>query len=56
VAILGLVRDRTDSDLLATLVFVPQALPAFFLSLRRSMPTFDRRSVMIGVDRRSWRR
>ena len=32
VAILGLVRDRTDSDLLATLVFVSQALPAFFLS------------------------
>jgi MFS family permease len=51
VAILGLVRDRTDSDLLATLVFVSQALPAFFLSPFAGpvADRFDRRFVMIVV-------
>jgi predicted MFS family arabinose efflux permease len=51
VAILGLVRERTDSDLLATLVFVAQAVPAFFLSPVAGpvADRFDRRSVMITV-------
>jgi predicted MFS family arabinose efflux permease len=51
VAILGLVRDRTDSDLLVPLVFVSQALPAFFLSPFAGpvADRFDRRFVMIVV-------
>ena len=51
VAILGLVRDRTDSDLLATLVFVSQAVPAFFLSPVAGpvADRFDRRLVMLTV-------
>jgi MFS family permease len=51
VAILSLVRDRTDSDLLVPLVFVSQALPAFFLSPFAGpvADRFDRRMVMIVV-------
>jgi predicted MFS family arabinose efflux permease len=49
VAMLGLVRDRTGSDLLATLVFVAQTLPAFVLSPLTGpvADRIDRRTIMI---------
>ena len=49
VAFAGLVLDRTDSDLLATLVFVVSALPAFLVT-PLSGPVadrFDRRRIMV---------
>ena len=51
VAMLGLVRERTHSDILATLVFVSQAVPAFVLSPLAGpvADRFDRRTVMIVV-------
>lgn len=51
VAVLGLVRERSDSDLLATLVFVSQTLPAFFLSPVAGpvADRFDRKTVLTVV-------
>jgi MFS family permease len=51
VAMLGLVIDRTGSDLAASAVFVVQTLPAFLLSPFAGpvADRFDRRTVMLGV-------
>jgi MFS family permease len=51
VAMLGLVIDRTGSDVAATSVFVVQALPAFVLSplAGPAADRFDRRTLMLGV-------
>jgi predicted MFS family arabinose efflux permease len=49
VALLGLVRDESGSDLLTALVFVVQSLPAFFASPFAGpvADRFDRRRVML---------
>ena len=51
VAMLGLVIDRTGSDLATAAVFVVQMLPAFLLSpfAGPAADRFDRRKLMIGV-------
>ncbi len=51
VAMLGLVIDRTGSDIAAAAVFVVQTLPAFLLSplAGPAADRFDRRTLMIGV-------
>jgi MFS family permease len=51
VAMLGLVIDRTGSDLAATSVFVVQSLPAFILSplAGPAADRFDRRTLLIAV-------
>jgi MFS family permease len=51
VALLGLVIDRTGSDLAATSVFVVQSLPAFILSplAGPAADRFDRRTLLITV-------
>lgn len=51
VAMLGLVIDRTGSDLAATSVFVVQSLPAFLLSplAGPAADRFDRRTLLIAV-------
>jgi MFS family permease len=51
VAMLGLVIDRTGSDIAAAAVFVVQTLPAFVLSpfAGPAADRFDRRTLMIGV-------
>ena len=51
VAMLGLVIDRTGSDVAASAVFVVQTLPAFLLSplAGPAADRFDRRTLMIGV-------
>jgi MFS family permease len=50
VALLGLVRDESGSDLLSALVFVVQSLPIFIVSPFAGpvADRFDRRKVMIG--------
>jgi MFS family permease len=50
VALLGLVRDESGSDLLTALVFVVQSLPVFFASPFAGpvADRFDRRKVLIG--------
>jgi MFS family permease len=49
VALIGLVRDESGSDLGASLVFVAQALPAFFTAPLAGpvADRFDRRAVMV---------
>ncbi len=49
VAFAGLVLDRTDSDLLATMVFVVSALPAFLMTPYAGpvADRFDRKQIMI---------
>ena len=51
VAMLGLVIDRTGSDVAASAVFVVQTLPAFLLSplAGPAADRWDRRTLMIGV-------
>ncbi|HEV7861669.1 MAG TPA: MFS transporter, partial [Acidimicrobiia bacterium] len=51
VAMLGLVIDRTGSDLAAAAVFVVQMLPAFVVSpfAGPAADRFDRRTLMLGV-------
>jgi MFS family permease len=51
VAMLGLVIDRTGSDVAATAVFVVQMLPAFALTplAGTAADRFDRRRLMVGV-------
>jgi MFS family permease len=51
VAMVGLVIDRTGSDVAATSVFVVQTLPSFLLSplAGPAADRFDRRTLMIGV-------
>jgi MFS family permease len=51
VAMLGLVIDRTGSDIATAAVFVVQTLPAFLLSpfAGPAADRFDRRKLMIGV-------
>lgn len=51
VAMLGLVIDRTGSDLAATSVFVVQSLPAFILSplAGPAADRFDRRTLLVAV-------
>ncbi len=51
VAMLGLVIDRTGSDLAAAAVFVVQTLPAFLLSplAGPAADRFDRRTLMVAV-------
>jgi MFS family permease len=51
VAMLGLVIDRTDSNLATAAVFVVQMLPAFLLSpfAGPAADRFDRRKLMLGV-------
>src|SRR3954454_5525141 len=51
VAMLGLVIDRTDSDLAATLVFVAQTLPSFLMTplAGPAADHFDRRRLMVTV-------
>jgi MFS family permease len=51
VAMLGLVIDRTGSDIAAAAVFVVQTLPAFVLSpfAGPAVDRLDRRTLMIGV-------
>lgn len=51
VAMLGLVIDRTGSDVAASAVFVVQTLPAFVLSplAGPAADRLDRRTLMLGV-------
>ena len=51
VAFVGLVQDLTDLALLVTLVYVAQALPAFFMSVVAgpAVDRFDRRRILVTV-------